>query len=58
LVQEYDDVYRKVVNEIDDEDKIDDDLNGIVRKLGLNSHEFGPIYKIIELEKKRYNLSC
>ncbi len=51
-------MYRKVVNEIDDEDKIDDDLNGIVRKLGLNSHEFGPIYKIIELEKKRYNLSC
>jgi hypothetical protein len=45
LVQEYDDEYMKVVNEIDDEDKIDDDLIEIAQILELDFHEFVPIYK-------------
>ncbi len=40
-----------MVNEIDDEDKIDDDLIGIVQILELSFREFVPIYKIVELEK-------
>ncbi len=45
MVREYDDLYRRVVNEIDVEDRIDDDLIGIVRILGLDFHEFVPNYK-------------
>jgi len=51
LVQVYDDEYRKMVNEIDDEDRIDDDLIGIVQILELDFREFVPIYKIVKLEK-------
>jgi hypothetical protein len=51
LVREYDDLYRRGVNEIDVEDRIDDDLIGIVRILGLDFHEFVPNYKRKRIEE-------